>query len=107
MRGYIEQQYCKAMRLSEKRYSKFSASNEIVVSVYWGASLLGYRSMGQENLQIILATEPRQKSHPERYLNLPQQGSYTFSILTTIVGCRETIGRRRTPALQDSSRNSL
>ena len=105
--GHVEQKHCKATGPPEKRHPKSSASSEAVASACWGASSLGCRSMGQANLQVILAAERRQKRHPERHPNLPQQGPCPFCVLATIAKCRETIGRRRASGLQDSSRNSF
>ena len=61
--GHVEQKHCKATGPPEKRHPKFSASSKVVASACWGASSLGCRSMGQENLQVILAAERRQKRH--------------------------------------------
>ena len=61
--GHVEQKHCKATGPPEKRHPRFSASSESVASACWGASSLGCRSMGQENLQVILAAERRQKRH--------------------------------------------
>ena len=61
--GHVEQKHCEATGPPEKRHPKFSASSEAVASACWGASSLGSRSMGQENLQVILAAERRQKRH--------------------------------------------
>ena len=105
--GHVERKHCKATGPPEKRHPKLSASSEAVASACWGASSLGCRSMGQENLQVLLAAERRQKRHPERHPNLPQQGPCPFCALATIAECRETIGRRRASGLQDSSRNSF
>ena len=93
--GHVEQKHCKPTGPPEKRHPKFSASSEAVASACWGASSLGSRFMGQENLQVILAAERRQKRHPKRHPNLPQQGPCPFCALATIAECRETIGRRR------------
>ena len=87
--GHVEQKHCKATGPPEKRHPKFSASSEAVASACWGASSLGCRSMGQENLQVILAAERRQKRHPERHPNLPQQGPCPFCAPATIAECRE------------------
>ena len=58
--GHVEQKHCKATGPPEQRHPKFSASSEAVASACWGASSLGCRSMGQENLQVILAAERHQ-----------------------------------------------
>ena len=61
--GHVDQKHCKATGPPEKRHPKFSASSEAVARACWGASSLGCRSMGQKNLQVILAAERRQKRH--------------------------------------------
>ena len=108
--GHVEQKDCKATGPPEKRHPKFSASSEAVTSACWGASSLGCRSMAQENLQVILAAERRQKRHQSDTLSDTQiclSGTCPFCALATIAECRETIGRRRASGLQDSSRNSF